>query len=106
MNGIFCYNDPKNRDLAVRLVNAEGKTYDLESKAWSGSPAKPFTPLKKDGYPDAGNWQVCALPPLSQADAPVVAFVHPAAGGAAVDGPQQVVFPAVGVAVYGIGFFG
>lgn len=106
MRGVFTYNDPQRRALAVRLVNVEGKSWDVAAGAWADDPAQALIPMGPVKAADANTWQIAELPELKQADAPVVAFPHLQAGGPPVDGPQQILFPAVGGnLVYGFGFF-
>ena len=106
MTGIFVYYDPSQRDLSVRLGNAQGQVYDFAAKAWAAnpSPANSAIPLHKFSSPGLDKFQACTLPPLSHQDLPAVAFVCTPDGNA-VEQPQQILAPSTGLFVYGFGYY-
>ena len=106
MTGIFVYYDPSLRDLAVRLGNGRGQTYDLAAKAWADNPtpANSLIPLHKFAAPGLDKFQACELPALRYQDLPALAFVC-TPDGVAVEQPQHISGPSTGLFVYGVGYY-
>lgn len=100
---IICYPDPQKRDLVVNLVNGQGKVFDPAAGSFGDNPAEAAIPLSRVAATDLSSWQVAVVPKLPPDSGPVLAFVLPAAGGAAVDAPIPIVTSAESV-TYGVAF--
>lgn len=100
---IISFPDPQARDLAMKLVDGQGRVFSPSAAAFADHPADAAIPLTKVKDSELATNQVGIVPNLPADSGPVLIFVVPAAGGPAVDEPVPVV-AADDVTPYGVAF--